>query len=147
MYNRYIGNTGKYYRVEDADDISKALESEPAPEPEIPPTQPEMAKGDSERGERSDLEEPPSPPPRQESSKMSDRKKKPSIEPGKIAELPGSLRGLIKKYIPEGLDLGDILLVLVLLFLFLENDDDEMLIVLIILIFMWVKPLLIKGDE
>lgn len=143
MYNRYIGNTGKYYRVEDIDDISKA--SEPVytvPEPPAPHVEEEPLpiNPDSEEHMKETA-------PSHSSNKDEKKKRKISFEPEKIEQIPGNLRGLIKNHLPESIDLGDILLVLVLLFLFIENDDDEVLLVLIILIFMWVKPLLIKDDD
>lgn len=143
MYNRYIGNTGKYYRVEDIDDILAA--SEPAytaPEPPAPSVEEEPQLISPVPEEHTSKTASP-----HSSNKDEKKKKKISFEPEKIEQIPGNLRGLIKNHLPESIDLGDILLVLVLLFLFIENEDDEVLLVLIILIFMWVKPLLIKDDN
>lgn len=144
MYNRYIGNTGRYYRVDDVDDTMPAPEPESAPEPDPSPTPPNEDQHPLAEVQEAIHEEAVSPPSIEEPE---EKKKKLKFEPEKIAKVPENLRGLIKNHMPEGLDLGDILLVLVLLFLFIENDDDEVLIVLIILVFMWVKPLLIKDED
>jgi len=146
MYNRYIGNTGRYYRVDDTDDMRAAPEPKPAPEPESPPI-PSIEDNHPAKAQGSAHEEHESPYPDEISEESDEKKKKFTFEPEKIAKVPGNLRGLIKTHMPESIDLGDILLVLILLYLFIENDDDEVLLVLIILIFMWVKPLLIKDDD
>ena len=66
---------------------------------------------------------------------------------GKVFQLPGNLRHTLRDKLPEGLDLGDILLVLVLLYLFIEGDDDDMLIILGVLLFTWLRPLFQKNEE
>ncbi|MCL2367708.1 MAG: hypothetical protein FWC72_01825 [Oscillospiraceae bacterium] len=132
MYNRYIGNTGKFYRVEEPGDIPPA--APPAPEPDEvyqePPRQ--WVEVEPERVS------PPLPPPLEEAG--------PKLETGGIFNMPGSLRETIRDKLPAGLDLGDILLVLVLLYLFLESDDDDMLIILGVLLFTWIWPLFKSGD-
>ncbi|MCL2828743.1 MAG: hypothetical protein FWD99_08425 [Oscillospiraceae bacterium] len=126
MYNRYIGNTGKFYRVEDMDDIR----SEPPPPPPVSP-EPEPTE-DRRQNE--------APPPEAEAEK-------PKFDLNALFHLPGNLRRGIRDKLPGGIDLGDILLILVLIYLFLEGDDDDMLIILGVLIFIWVRPLLKKEEE
>jgi len=163
MYNRYIGNTGKYYRVEDIEDVTRHEREAAAPPP--PPEEPEFVP---ELPEESDVQEPeqeaaPQPtaeaaeafgwemPPAEESPPEEvvekEKKHRLKLNPEALAGLPGTVRSGIKSFIPEGLNLGDILLVLVLLFLFIEGEEDEVLIVLGILVFLWIKPLLFKEDE
>jgi len=124
MYNRYIGNTGKYYRVEDINDnINDNRNQPPASHRETVP--------------------PPPPPHRDKEEVKSDSKSFLKSFP----EFSENLRHTVKDKMPAGIDIGDILLVLILLFLFLEEGDDEMLIVLVILIIMWVMPLFGKDKK
>lgn len=152
MYNRYIGNTGKYYRVEDVDDIkaSQVLPPQVQKSPSVIPPQPEP-ENEYEPQVNPDEGKPPEGvypfPPPDKPAKKEKKKKKLTLEPEKLEQIPGNLRGLIKDHLPKSIDLGDILLVLTLLFLFIENEDDEVLLVLIILIFIWIKPLLIKDEK
>jgi len=127
MYNRYIGNTGKFYRVEDIDDIR--------PEPVRPPPVSPEPEPEPDRRQSESL-----PPPEAETEK-------PKFDLNALFHLPGNLRRGIRDKLPGGIDLGDILLILVLIYLFLESDDDDMLIVLGVLIFIWVRPLLKKEEE
>ena len=169
MYNRYIGNTGKFYRVEDVDDIPKILPA-PASEPdrrEVLRSWEEVRQWEAVQ-EREDNAPPPpkeaaseraTPPPPAYSKGEGPRGKAPPPpekapqEPlskfhlGKMLQMPGTLRHSLREKLPAGLDLGDVLLVLVLFYLFLEGDDDDMLIVLGILLFTWLKPLLKRGDH
>ena len=110
MYNRYIGNTGKVYRVDDS--------SLPELDARHYPTQPEPNI-------------PPSPPPHfQQQPKP--QSVSPFPFPGK--ELAGSLRGILGSFMPEGMDISDLLLILVLLLLYLEKEDEEILVILSVLI-------------
>lgn len=112
MYNRYIGNTGKVYRVDDSRLPEIDERQYPAPQPQesyIP--QPQPVHTVSHQNPRSAL---------------------PFPFPGK--ELAGSLRGILGSFMPEGMDIGDLLLILVLLLLYLEKEDEEILIILSVLI-------------
>jgi len=132
VYNRYIGNTGKFVRVEEEGDLRPNVPVIPV-EPQTPPPQPAWrvpAAG-------GDVKIPPAP--------TSEEKAKFNL--GAMLDMPGNLRGALKDRLPEAFDLGDILLVLVLLYLFLEGEEDEMLIILGVLIFMWVWPLFGKGES
>ena len=51
----------------------------------------------------------------------------------------GSLRHLLGGLLPDGIELGDLLLILILLLLYLEKEDEEILIILSVLIFMGLK--------
>jgi len=162
MYNRYIGNTGKYYRVEDIEDVTRR-EREAAPPP--PPEELELVPEPTAEPDVQELEQEAAPqptaetveafgwempsaaesPPKEEAEK--EKKHRLKLNPEALAGLPGTMRAGIKSHLPEGLNLGDILLVLVLLFLFIEGEEDEVLIVLAILIFLWIKPLLFKEEK
>ena len=166
MYNRYIGNTGKFYRVEDVDPVPPM--ASPAPETdrrevlrsweevraweeaqafhaqqerEQPREEPEPPQAEPEREQRQEQPPPPPPPPPEPEAERS------KFDFGKVFQTPSFLRQFVRDKLPGGLDLGDILLVLVLLYLFLEGDDDDMLIILGILLFTWIRPLFKKGEE
>ena len=111
MYNRYIGNTGKFYRVDDSSlpEIDARHYPEPRQENDMP--QPNTFHTVT--------------PPRVSNSL-------PNAFPRK--ELVGSLRGILGSLIPDGMDIGDLLLILVLLLLYLEKEDEEILIILSVLI-------------
>ncbi|MBR6653963.1 MAG: hypothetical protein IKL27_04420 [Oscillospiraceae bacterium] len=110
MYNRYIGNTGKVYRIDDSSLPEIDARHYPAPpEPDIPQTTPIYSA-----------------PNHRPNSTM------PFPFPGK--ELAGSLRGILGSFMPEGMDISDLLLILVLLLLYLEKEDEEILIILSVLI-------------
>ena len=167
VYNRYIGNTGKFYRVEDVEPNQppqwEQVSPAPPPVPEQapstfppPPVQPgpvpppappewEMPRPPVETPflppdpKRLSPEPAPLPPPV--------GVKKGTFDLGSMLNMPGSLRGTLMGWMPERLDLGDILLVLVLIYLFLEGDDDDMLIILGVLAFTWIWPLFKRGEE
>jgi len=156
MYNRYIGNTGKFYRVEDVDDLRPAAPVVPLIEPDrrtesVPPE-----RGWEQMPPPPTWNPPPSPPPDSRPPDQDKRRETPPLPPlaeekakfdmGAIWNMPGNLRGSLQNKLPERIDLGDILLVLVLLYLFLEGEEDEMLIVLGILIVMWIWPLFGKEE-
>ena len=126
MYNRYMGNTGKFVRVEEAGDLRPDVPVIPQ-EAQAPPPSPAWRVPLGEE----------KPPPLLTSEKA-------KFDLGAVGKVPEGLRGALKDRLPEVIDLGDILLVLVLLYLFLEGEEDEMLIVLGVLIFMWVFG---KGDD
>jgi len=145
MYNRYFGNTGRYVRVEDVDDLRPVppvvphIPSEPrseSPAPESPPMDTSVWRtllsglGGNREGA---------------AAKSAEEKSK--FDLGSILDAPANLRGTLKGRLPESIDFGDILLVLVLIYLFLEEGEDEMLLVLGVLVFLWVWPLLGKGDS
>ena len=147
MYNRYFGNTGKYVRVEDVDDLRPLTPALPLlPEEPIVVSEPPVS---------------PAPPPVEPSAwqsllsglggggKSATRTagEKSKLDFGAILDAPAHLRGMVKGRIPEAIDFGDILLVLVLLYLFLEGEEDEMLLVLGVLIVLWILPLFGKEDS
>lgn len=107
MYNRYIGNTGKYYRVEDD---PRNLNSR-----------------NQRRGAGN-------PPPRQnkETSPLKDNK-----PPAKFSEgggISSLLGGGINSLLGGGkFDTGDLMLLALLFFLYKESGDEELLILMIVL--------------
>ncbi|MCL2568023.1 MAG: hypothetical protein FWE12_01120 [Oscillospiraceae bacterium] len=145
MYNRYIGNTGKFYRVEEMQE-SRPEPTPLPPEPPLsqwiptppPPPLPEM------EAIWTSPEPPPLPPP-PSSSVFSDLGAK--FDLGAMLNMPGSIRGSLRDKLPESIDLGDILLVIVLIYLFLEGDDDDMLIILGVLLFTWIIWPWFQKDE
>ena len=160
MYNRYIGNSGQFYRVEDVEpvpppvsqallppDIPSAVESEyptgaaplapPLPLPQWEQTPPPPPY---------DLPYQEGPPPPPLPYELPPPEEKSRFDIGAMLNMPGSLRGRLQGLVPERLDLGDILLVLVLIYLFLEGDDDDMLIILGVLAFTWIWPLFRKDE-
>ncbi|MEL4105673.1 hypothetical protein AAFA46_02360 [Oscillospiraceae bacterium WX1] len=137
MYNRYIGNTGKYVRVQDAPTIQNARRGAQGAGAALP-APPSPAHGDA------------------------GIKNKP-INAGAAGNGLGSLfgglgsglgsllggRGGLNNLfggfgnglkgafdnLPFGLDIGDLLLFLLLLFFFIESGDEEFLIILAFLAF------------
>ncbi len=113
MYNRYIGNTGKFYRVDDDELLQHDTRQSPQEQPTaFTPVQQ------------------PRPQHRQQNMQRL---------PFAQKELLGSIKGLLGNFLPDGMDLGDLLLILVLLLLYLEKEDEEILIILSVLIFMGFK--------
>lgn len=45
----------------------------------------------------------------------------------------GGLSGLLRGFLPSGIDTGDLLLLLVLLLLYLESEDEDFLIILLVI--------------
>jgi len=165
MYKRYIGNTGKFYRVEDVDDMPPAAPAPFVPEPDrqiepawTPPV-PEHSWEPPPQQQAPPQSPPPvwrASPPEPKQPQQGDRRReapppvteeKSKFDLGAVFQMPGSLRAVLRDKMPEAIDLGDILLVLVLLYLFLEGEEDEMLIILGVLLFMWVWPLFGKDDD
>ena len=133
MYNRYIGNTGKFVRVEEEHDLYPET---PVLPPEYEPPPPAFTWRAPVGGDTVKQELPP--PIASEKAKF---------DLGAVFNMPSSLRGTLKDRLPEAIDLGDILLVLALLYLFLEGEEDEMLIILGVLVFMWIWPLFGKDED
>ena len=108
MYNRYIGNTGKYYRVDDEHYSDIRLNpQEPLQRTDIPSTVPATGT------------------PAKQSNTY------PIMQNNPI----GSITRLVGNFMPKGTEIGDLLLILVLLLLYLEKEDEEILIILSVLIF------------
>lgn len=114
MYNRYIGNTGKFYRVND-DELPVRDDHQFTPQPA-----PIHA-----------AEQPPQNTPHIRSAVSAHSYSPP--------DLTVSLKKLLSGILPVGMDIGDLLLILVLLLLYLEKEDEEILIILSVLIFMGFK--------
>ena len=167
MYNRYVGNTGKFYRVEDMEPVRQVP---PQWEP-VPPREPPPPPGPLWAPAHLPLSPPepvwtpphyPPPPPEPEPAWEPPHYAPPEPMPvppplpkeegswfdlGSLFHVPGSLRETLRDKLPERLDLGDILLVLVLIYLFLEGDDDDMLIILGVLVVTWLWPLIWREED
>lgn len=137
VYNRYIGNTGKFVRVEDSPRPNtrnaERLVAKPPPQHSAPPQQ---------------AAPPHQVPPAAEGVKAANVKAE-SIKSkslfgglkglGGLGGLGGGLGGLTSGFkgmfdhLPFGLDLGDILLLLLLLFFFFESGDEEFIIILAVI--------------
>lgn len=126
MYNRYIGNTGKFYRVDDR-----------------PHEQHEHAHDTP--GEHDSRREPSQPQPRMTPQYGSPPIRHAPQRPNNsgslfnLPELVGGVKGLVNGILPKGTDISDLLLIIVLLLLYLEKEDEEILIMLSVLIFMGFK--------
>ena len=105
MFNRYIGNTGKYYRVEDDIHISND-----SPHDHGDPISPTAISPVSMH-------------------KSAIHRPAPRNNPAE------SLKRILGGVMPKGTDVGDLLLILILLLLYLEKEDEEILIILSVLIF------------
>lgn len=173
MYNRYIGNTGQFYRVEEPEDITLAppplspapipgtgeippppgWEQVPAtypippaapyepPPPPVPEPPPQKSWWSRILGGEPDTTPPPPVPPPTEGGLGS------KLDFGSILQMPAGFRQTVRGWLPDSLDLGDILLVLVLIYLFLEGEDDDMLIILGVLVVSWIWPLFRREDD
>lgn len=106
MYNRYIGNTGKYYRVEEPGD-QKLTRPSSAP---ISIPEPDSIAPAKKPGPQNILPLP--------------------------HGLSDGLKGLLKGILPDKIDIGDLLLILILLLLYIEKEDEDILIILGALILM-----------
>lgn len=116
MYNRYIGNTGKFYRIDDDNLPAQDARQFPAQQSEQRPDTHAHAS-------------PQHTPHPKGSSPFSFSQQ----------DLIGGLKGLVSNVLPDGMDIGDLLLILVLLLLYLEKEDEEILIILSVLLFMGFK--------
>lgn len=132
MYNKYIGNTGQFVRVEDHPRVNAHQSQRTVTKPPPPPHEP-----------------PPPEPPTPQHPVTAGIKNKPSLfgglggglngllgglggglkGPGGLGGLSDGFRGLFD-HLPFGLDIGDILLFLLLLFFFIESGDEEFIIIL-----------------
>ena len=134
MYNRYIGNTGKYYRVSEPHDYERYESRGPRSDGAHFEDEQRDFSGpgrDERRGETHERRRGESdcgrdPGARQ---KTRDNKKKPSF-----FNL-GGLKGVFDSILPFGLDMNDLILLLLFLFLFIESGDEEFLIILAFLTF------------
>ncbi|HHT17462.1 MAG TPA: hypothetical protein GXZ77_07120 [Papillibacter sp.] len=149
MYNRYIGNTGRVIRMEDAPPlqhrggIHRAAPVPPPPPPEEappPPPQkaanrPKMGSGWPSSGIKSITPNTYASPISGGGFPLSGLLKNFS---GGLKDGHGFIRGLFDN-LPFGLDLGDILLLLLLLFFYIESGDEEFLIILAFLVFSIIK--------
>lgn len=106
MYNRYIGNTGKYYRVEEPGD-------------KIPPKPVSVPDPDYHT-----------------TAKAPNPISKPKGFFPNSRGLSDGLRGLLKGILPDKVDIGDLLLILILLLLYIEKEDEDILIILGALVLM-----------
>lgn len=105
MYNRYIGNTGKYTKVEEPSDRRQTYqESKPSFESK----------------------------PQNHNPISSTLQAAKSILPHGLAD---GLKGVLKGILPDTIEIGDLLLILILLLLYIEKEDEEILIILGALIF------------
>jgi hypothetical protein len=128
VYNRYIGNTGRYIRVEDSP-------PQRGPGPVRRPGPPNIPGPGNVRG---------GPPAHQSPPVSRNIKKSPQFGPlgglkGLLGGLGGSgggglgLGGGLKNmlgHLPFGLDVGDLLLLGLLLLFFVDSHDEEFLIIL-----------------
>ncbi len=132
MYNKYIGNTGKFVRVEDHARVNAHNAERSLAKP--PPAEHSMPEHSMPQHSIQQQSEPPRPP---------ERAKNKSILGGLggglgnlfgglgggLGGLTGGFKGMFD-HMPFGLDLGDIILLLLLLFFFIESGDEEFIIIL-----------------
>lgn len=132
MYNRYIGNTGKYVRVEEPEHRQEPRHRpEPARHPGHTPQHPTVQHEIHHH-------EPPRPEPARAFPGLGGLgslgnlfKKSPLFGGGH----PG---GLLKS-LPFGLDIGDLAVLVLLFFLYIESGDEEFLIILAFLAYSFFK--------
>lgn len=128
IYNRYAGNSGKYYRVDDRPEKPRSDQNAPSPgQPHHDPLGSEPSPGHAPPLQH---EPPPrhDPPPNHGPSPLlsffGQSFKKP---PGKfLGGLGESLNGML----PFGFETGDLLLLLMVFLLYTESGDEEFLIIL-----------------
>ena len=120
MYNRYIGNTGQFYRVDEFPSAHKesvqearveAQEREFIRERYNGPDQGDFHRWNEPHFHNSGSPIIPPPEPR----------KPPPFFGGGLRGLGGTLNAML----PFGMDIGDLLLLLLLFFLYLESGDEE----------------------
>lgn len=100
MFNRYIGNSGRMYKVEDMQQPRSSFASAQDPysrhiRPERPPAHTRQSGGLFS-----------------------------------LSGLADQLRQSFGQLLPQGMELGDILLIVILFLLYLESKDEELLITL-----------------
>lgn len=108
MYNRYVGNTGKFYRVG-------------TPEPQ-------RNQSNQQRGHNPPQQNrPPSPPPMKTEPEP--------IVNSFFGSLPffGGIEKGLSSILPGKMDSGDLMLLLLLFFLYLESKDEDFLIILAVI--------------
>ncbi len=136
MYNKYIGNTGKFVRVEDQPRVNTRSAGRSAAI--SPPTDIAESQNPIEN-------ETVAPPHR------TDVKSKSLFgglgsglsslfggRGGGLGGLTSSVKGMFD-HMPFGLDFGDILLFLLLFFFFIESGDEEFIIILGIIVYSMFK--------
>jgi len=102
---RYVGNTGEFYRIEEAP----------------PPAREHTARASAAPAEATAVPK---------SAAFS----APGMEPGGLSRLLGGLGGSIADIkLPFGLEIADVVLILLFLFLYIESGDWEFLIILVFL--------------
>lgn len=132
MYNKYIGNTGKFIRMEDHPRVnahSTGRTAAKTPPPHIPAPHPSATSTASSPHRTQGV------------------KNKPLFGGfggglnnlfggfgGGLGGLTSGFKGMFD-HLPFGLDLGDILLLLLLLFFFIESGDEEFIIILGIIVY------------
>lgn len=131
VYNKYIGNTGKFIRVEDHPGVNayrSGMTAAKTPPPHIPDLQPNpSAMSDG------------APAPHRSAKNKSFLGGFGGGLNNLFGSFSGGLGGLMSGFkgmfdrLPFGLDLGDILLLLLLLFFFIESGDEEFIIILVII--------------
>lgn len=153
MHNRYIGNTGDFYRVNEPISPSPVPPAAPPPGysgqhtmPLSPPRTPQYPGYPPQEPHHTPIAPPPAPAPSAPLFPGLDEAAK-KTSWGKLFGAPDSLRTWFKGILPDSIDIGDIILVLVLFYLFVEGGDDEMLIILGVLLFTWIAPLFKKEKE
>lgn len=130
MYNKYIGNTGKFIRVEEPIRENPSTVARPAAKP--PPAAVAQAHDVA-------------PPPVKNKSLFGGLGSLGGLgglgrlgglgglgRLGGLNNLTGSFKGLFD-HLPFGLDIGDILLFLLLFFFFIESGDEEFIIILAVI--------------
>ena len=138
MYNKYIGNTGKFIRVED-----HRGRREGASRTSAAPSQSGVTARSSRPSAGSSAARGKKHPPFRGAPQRIIR---PARRLGRqggglLGGLGGGLKGLTGMFdhLPFGLDIGDILLFLMLFFFFLESGDEEFIIILAVIAFSLFK--------
>ena len=124
IYNRYVGNSGRFTRVNDGPGTPGASSFGPRPgQPYQSPPHSEPPNTGPPPGSPQGFGPPPDPPPFQGPPPNT----KP---PGKFL---GGLGEMLNGILPFGLEVGDLMLLLLLLFLYTQSHDEEFLIILVVL--------------
>ncbi|NLV49165.1 MAG: hypothetical protein GXY20_00555 [Clostridiales bacterium] len=122
MYNRYIGNTGKRYIIEEN----------------------ERSPSDSSGYKKSGRSAAAAPGLSSHFASLPAARRGFSLssilhETKEGGSLTGALRGALSGILPKGIDIGDLLLILILLLIYLEKEDEDILIMLSALIYLGLK--------